>query len=139
MTELRIKADGKWYWGENEIIRPEILQLFASHLIHEDPGYFVKMNGQTYPVTVEDAPFVVEAVWPEGDELQMRLADTRVLPFPPGEITLKTGSPYTTLQRSGDLKLSRAAFWQLSRYLQEKNGGYEFVFSDNRWPVQETG
>lgn len=138
MTELRIKADGKWYWGENEIIRPEILRLFASHLVYKDPyGYFVEINGQAYPVTVEDVPFVADAIWPEDNGLQMRLVDTRVLPLPPGEITIKGGSPYTTLQYPGDTKLSRAAFWQLSPYLREKSDSYEFTYGNKRWPIRE--
>ncbi|TDA70114.1 MAG: DUF1285 domain-containing protein [Clostridia bacterium] len=137
MTEMRIKADGKWYWGDNEIFRPEILRLFASHLVRRESGYFIEMNGQTYPVTVDDAPFVADAVWPEGAELQMRLVDTRVLPFPPGEIMLRDGKPYTSLDQPGDIRLSRAAFWQLAPYLQENDGSYEFTYGDKHWSVQE--
>lgn len=137
MTGLRIKENGRWYWGDAEIFRPEILTLFASHLVWREDGYFVEMQGQSFQVTVEDVPFVIDSVWEDGNHLRARLVDTREVAFPAGEIYLKQGKPYASLARPLDTKLSRNAYWQLSRFLDEHNGGYQIKWQDQIWPIRE--
>lgn len=137
MTELRIKEDGCWYWGDAKIFRPEILALFASHLVWKGDGYFVEMQGQSYPVTVEDVPFVIESIWEDGDHLHARLVDTREVAFPGGEIYLKQGKPYVSLTRPLDTKLSRNAYWQLSRFIDDHDGKYQIKWQGQSWPIRE--
>ncbi|MBC7342234.1 MAG: DUF1285 domain-containing protein [Clostridia bacterium] len=122
--ELRIGADGEWYWEGNHITRSDVLSIFVHHLErHQDGSYWVSYKGQSYPVTVEDVPFWAEAVEevkangaPAG--LKVRLKGGREVELPEGTIELAAdGTPYLSLFGVRDTKLSRSAYWQLSRYL----------------------
>ncbi|NLB88812.1 MAG: DUF1285 domain-containing protein, partial [Syntrophomonadaceae bacterium] len=42
-TEIRIKKDGKWYFGGSEMFRRNILNVLAAHIVKdENDNYFIK-------------------------------------------------------------------------------------------------
>ncbi|MHB1127672.1 MAG: DUF1285 domain-containing protein [Bacillota bacterium] len=131
--ELKIAQDGKWYWEGNQLTRMDIVQLFAEHLQQVGDGYAVCYKGQSYPVIIEDVPFVVTSFNEAGERLGAMLADGREVDFKPGVISLVNGTPYFSLFWPNDTKLSREAFWQLHRYLQEIDGVYRLRYNDQCW------
>jgi hypothetical protein len=73
--DMRIAADGTWYYLKTPIGRPALVKLFASVLKREADKYFLVTPVEKCGITVEDAPFLA---------VEMRVADEtggRVLHF----------------------------------------------------------
>src|SRR5512138_2232136 len=56
--DMRIAADGTWYYLKTPIGRPALVQLFASVLKREADKYFLVTPVEKCGITVDDAPFV---------------------------------------------------------------------------------
>jgi hypothetical protein len=56
--DMRIAADGTWYYLKTPIGRPALVKLFASVLKHEDGRYYLVTPVEKCGITVEDAPFL---------------------------------------------------------------------------------
>src|SRR5580765_1802698 len=58
--DMRIAADGTWFYLKTPIGRPALVKLFASVLWREDEKYFLKTPVEKVGITVDDAPFLAE-------------------------------------------------------------------------------
>jgi len=56
--DLRIAADGTWYYRGSPIGRPALVKLFASILKREGERYFLVTPAEKCGIVVEDAPFL---------------------------------------------------------------------------------
>jgi hypothetical protein len=57
-SDIRIDADGVWFYRGTEMIRREIIDLFYQHLRQDESGHYViEIGQQRYPVDVEDTAF----------------------------------------------------------------------------------
>jgi hypothetical protein len=56
--DLRIAADGTWYYLKTPIGRPALVRLFASVLKREGEKYFLVTPVEKVGITVDDAPFL---------------------------------------------------------------------------------
>src|SRR3974377_96483 len=56
--DLRIGADGTWYYLKTPIGRPALVKLFASVLKREGDKYFLVTPVEKCGITVDDAPFL---------------------------------------------------------------------------------
>src|SRR3954468_13780755 len=70
--DMRIAADGTWYYLKTPIGRPALVQLFASVLRREGEKYFLVTPVEKCGITVDDAPFLAV-------ELKVEVADQRPL------------------------------------------------------------
>src|SRR3990172_2763404 len=55
---MRIAADGTWFYQKTPIGRPALVKLFASVLKREDDRYFLVTPVEKCGIVVEDAPFL---------------------------------------------------------------------------------
>jgi len=122
--DMRIAADGTWYYLKTPIGRPALVKLFASVLKREGDDYFLVTPVEKCGLQVEDAPFVA---------VELKVADRdagRVLNFrtnvdewiacgsehelrfdpEPGTGGLK---PYLHVRRGLWAKVTRALFFDL--------------------------
>jgi uncharacterized protein len=122
--DMRIAADGTWYYLKTPIGRPALVKLFASVLKREGDDYFLVTPVEKCGLRVEDAPFVA---------VELKVADRdagRVLNFrtnvdewiacgsehelrfdpEPGTGGLK---PYLHVRRGLWAKVTRALFFDL--------------------------
>jgi hypothetical protein len=66
--DMRIAADGTWYYLKTPIGRPALVKLFASVLKREGDDYFLVTPVEKCGIQVEDAPFLaVELKVTDGD------------------------------------------------------------------------
>lgn len=67
--DMRIAADGTWFYLGTPVGRPALVKLFSSVLWREENRYFLKTPVEKVGITVEDAPFqaVEMAVTGEGE------------------------------------------------------------------------
>src|ERR1700733_8744918 len=73
--DMRIAADGTWFYQKTPIGRPAMVKLFASVLKREGDRYFLVTPVEKCGIAVDDAPFL--AVEMQVDESQ----DGKVLRF----------------------------------------------------------
>jgi hypothetical protein len=132
--DMRIAADGTWFYLKTPIGRPELVKLFASVLKREGDRYFLVTPVEKCGITVEDVPFVavelrLEARGP-GQTLHFRTnvddwvacgAD-HALRFTPEE---GTGGlrPYLHVRRDLWARVKRALFFDLVDLGEEREVG----------------
>lgn len=56
--DMRIAADGTWFYGGTPIGRPALVRLFASVLTREGARFVLKTPAEKIGITVDDAPFL---------------------------------------------------------------------------------
>ena len=129
--DMRIAADGTWYYLKTPIGRPALVKLFASVLKREGDDYFLVTPVEKCGLQVEDAPFVaVELKVADGDAGQVLNFRTNVdewiacgsahqLRFDPESGTggLK---PYLHVRRGLWAKLTRSLFFDLVALGEER-------------------
>jgi hypothetical protein len=64
--DMRIAADGTWFYLKTPIGRPALVKLFASVLWREGDKYFLKTPVEKVGITVDDAPFTAVEMKAEG-------------------------------------------------------------------------
>lgn len=129
--DMRIAADGTWYYLKTPIGRPALVKLFASVLKREGDDYFLVTPVEKCGLQVEDAPFVaVELKATDGDAGRVLNFRTNVdewiacgsahqLRFDPepGTGGLK---PYLHVRRGLWAKLTRSLFFDLVALGEER-------------------
>ena len=129
--DMRIGADGTWYYLKTPIGRPALVKLFASVLKREGDKYFLVTPVEKCGITVDDAPFLAVELKVEpsasgrvlnfrtnvGDWVQCGPANA--LRFEPETATggLK---PYLHVRRDLWAKVTRALFFDLVELGEER-------------------
>jgi uncharacterized protein len=137
--DMRIAADGTWYYLKTPIGRPALVKLFASVLKREGDDYFLVTPVEKCGIEVEDAPFLaVELQVAQSDAGQVLRFRTNVdewitcgaehqLRFDPEPVTggLK---PYLHVRRGLWAKVTRSLFFDLVALGQEREIEGEAMF-----------
>jgi uncharacterized protein len=137
--DMRIAADGTWYYLKTPIGRPALVKLFASVLKREGDKYFLVTPVEKCGIEVEDAPFLaVEldvAERPEGRVLNFRTnVDDWVACGPEHALRFEreagTGGlkPYLHVRRDLWAKVTRALFFDLVALGEERDVGGKPMF-----------
>jgi len=134
--DMRIAADGTWFYLGTPIGRPALVRLFASVLKREDGKYFLVTPVEKIGIVVEDAPFLaVELQVENSGVLRFRTnvddwvdcdAD-HALRFEPETATggLK---PFLHVRRDLWAKVTRALFYDLVERGEERDVGGRAMF-----------
>jgi hypothetical protein len=137
--DMRIAADGNWFYQKTPIGRPALVKLFASVLKREGDHYFLVTPVEKCGITVDEAPFIaVELAVEEPDAAAAPPAGRRVLRFrtnvddwvtcgsdnplrfdpEPGTGGLK---PFLHVRRDLWAKVTRALFYDLVELGEERD------------------
>jgi hypothetical protein len=65
--DMKIAADGTWFYQKTPIGRPALVKLFASILKREDDNYFLVTPVEKVGIRVDDAPFMAVEMQTEQD------------------------------------------------------------------------
>src|SRR5438067_13771817 len=65
--DMRIAADGTWFYLKTPIGRHALVKLFASVLWREGTKYFLKTPAEKVGITVDDAPFTAVEMKVDGE------------------------------------------------------------------------
>ncbi|MGC1464724.1 MAG: DUF1285 domain-containing protein [Pseudolabrys sp.] len=135
--DMRIAADGTWFYLKTPIGRPALVQLFASVLKREGEKYFLVTPVEKVGIIVEDAPFLA---------VEMRVArDPQILEFRTNvddwvicdaEHALRFThdaangglKPYLHVRRDLWAKVTRALFYDLVDLGEEREVGGKRMF-----------
>jgi len=150
--DMRISADGTWFYQKTPIGRPALVKLFASILKREGDKYFLVTPVEKVGLIVVDAPFLaVELKVEDGEHGQVLKFRTNVddwvaagpdhaLRFEP-EADTGGLKPYLHVRRDLWAKVTRALFYDLVERGEEReidgnakfgvaSGGAFFVMAD---------
>src|ERR1700732_2843172 len=72
--DMRIAADGTWFYQKTPIGRPALVKLFASVLKREANKYYLVTPVEKCGIAVDDAPFLAVELRIEHDPVGPRLA-----------------------------------------------------------------
>jgi uncharacterized protein len=137
--DLRIAADGTWYYLKTPIGRPALVKLFASVLKREGDRYYLVTPVEKCGIVVDEAPFLAVELAverkPPGQVLHFRTnvddwvacgAD-HALRFAP---EARTGGvrPYLHVRAGLWAKVTRALFYDLAALGEEREVGGERMF-----------
>jgi uncharacterized protein len=122
--DMRIAADGTWFYMKTPIGRPALVKLFASVLKREGDNYFLVTPVEKCGITVDDAPFLAVELnvenGAEGRVLHFRTnVDDWVACGPQHALRFEpeagTGGlkPYLHVRRDLWAKVTRALFFDL--------------------------
>jgi hypothetical protein len=122
--DMRIAADGTWYYLGTPIGRPALVKLFSSVLKREGDKHFLVTPVEKCGISVEDAPFLAVELQaergPDGQILHFRTnVDDWVTCGPGHGLRFVTDpatqglKPYLHVRRDLWAKVSRAVFYDL--------------------------
>lgn len=137
--DMRIAADGTWFYQKTPIGRPALVRLFASVLKKEGDKYFLVTPVEKVGIKVDDVPFMaVEMTVGEDDKgrrmLTFRTNVDDIIAAGPGhalrfapEVTggLK---PYLHVRRDLWARVTRALFYDLVALGEEREVGGTTMF-----------
>jgi len=132
--DMRIAADGTWFYQKTPIGRPALVRLFASVLKREGDRYFLVTPVEKCGIAVDDAPFLAIQLQVEGappartlrfvtnvDDL-VPCGPDHPLRFEP-EIATGGLKPYLHVRRNLWAKVTRALFYDLVELGEERDVG----------------
>ncbi|MFL6974736.1 MAG: DUF1285 domain-containing protein [Xanthobacteraceae bacterium] len=137
--DMRIAADGTWFYLKTPIGRPALVKLFASVLKREGDHYYLVTPVEKCGIVVDDAPFLaVEMRVEEGDAARTLHFRTNVddwvacgaghaLRFEP-ESHSGGLKPYLHVRRELWAKVTRALFYDLVELGEERDVGGARMF-----------
>jgi hypothetical protein len=137
--DMRIAADGTWFYLGTPIGRPALVKLFASVLKREGGAYFLVTPVEKVGIRVDDVPFTaVEmtiANGPAGRVLNLRTNVDDWIACGPDhrlrfEAEARTGGlkPYLHVRRDLWAKVTRTLFYDLVALGEERDVGGERMF-----------
>jgi hypothetical protein len=139
--DMKIAADGTWFYQKTPIGRPALVKLFASVLKREGDKYFLVTPVEKVGILVEDAPFLAVELTVVGPEQNVLLTVLRfrtnvddVVDAGPGHALRfepeATGGlkPYLHVRRDLWAKVTRALFYDLVERGEEREVGGKAMF-----------
>ncbi|HWE79910.1 MAG TPA: DUF1285 domain-containing protein [Pseudolabrys sp.] len=150
--DMRIAADGTWYYQKTPIGRLALVKLFASVLKKEGDNYFLVTPVEKVGLKVDDVPFLAVEMSAGRDDQgrQMLTFRTNV----DDEVTVGSGHglrfepevagglrPYLHVRRDLWAKVTRALFYDLVALGEERDSGGKRMFGiasgDEFFPMAE--
>jgi hypothetical protein len=137
--DMRIAADGTWFYLKTPIGRAPLVKLFSSVLKREGDKYFLVTPVEKCGIVVEDAPFLAVELRVEqnaaGQVLHFRTNVDEWVVCGPGhrlrfERQAATGGlkPYLHVRRDLWALVTRALFYDLVELGEERDVGGELMF-----------
>ena len=130
--DLRIKADGRWYYRGSEIVRARIVKLFGSVLrLQTDGNYFLITPQLKYPIRVDEAPFQAVELKRQGVGREQKLIfrtnlDEVVIADSSHPIHVRIaadGQPSPTVEVRDGLraKITRSVYYELAQMVVDED------------------
>lgn len=129
-NEIKIDKEGSWFYNNAPIVNRNVFLLFCKHL-EKDPrgGYRLRIDRETCPVTVEDAPFVVVDAVRDKDNLKIQLNDETVETLDLKTFYIAAGNvPYCTVKNGAfRARFLRKAYYRIAEYFEQDGEDSFFI------------
>jgi hypothetical protein len=144
---IRIASDGRWYYHNSEIRRPEMVQLFSTILRRDGDRHFLVTPVERLSIVVDDAPFVAVDLEARGAaEAQCLVFLTNVGDVVAADtdhtIALRGNGararPYVLVRDGLEALIARSVYYRLADLATTGPGGSLGVWSNSAFFVLET-
>ena len=145
---ITIDKEGRWYHKGAEMIHREFIRLFYENMELDSRGrYIIDWKGQRCYVDVEDTAFVVrrvayqEKVDDGGNErFILSLSDDTQEDLVPETLWVgRDNVLYCSVKnRSFPARFTRAAYYQLTEYVEEEDGAYCLVLNGRKNRISQS-
>src|SRR5512136_615292 len=143
---IRIDKDGVWYYNGNEIFRHEIVRYFSQNLKRDEAGrYLIELEHDSCYLEVEDAPFVVKAVYrctgrTDNEEcIILLLSDQSIEELDPDSLWAgKDNVLYCSVKENVFVaRFSRASYYQIAEFIEygDDEGEYFISLNGKHFPI----
>jgi hypothetical protein len=143
--DMRIAADGTWFYNGTPIGRPALVRLFST-ILRKDPERFVLVTPvERVGIVVEDAPFIgIDAERTETQSgpviaITTNVGDTFALGSDhPLRFTPETTGghrPYVLVRGALEAKIARPVFYRMVEWAEERDGQIGLVSSGVFFPI----
>ncbi len=138
--DIRIDKEGVWYYKGNEIFRDEIVRFFYQNLKKDETGrYLIELDDDRCYLEVEDAPFVVRAIYKRtaqsGNEecINLLLSDQSVERLNCDSLwAAKDNVLYCSVKKNAFVaRFSRASYYQIAEFIECSDGEDGYFISLN--------
>ena len=146
--DMRIAADGTWFYNGTPIGRPALVRLFST-ILRKDPERFVLVTPvERVGIVVEDAPFIgidaerqdtqngplISIITNVGDVFE--LGPDHPLRFAPEA----TGGqrPYALVRGALEAKIARPVFYRMVEWAEEHDGQIGLVSQGTFFPIVDS-
>ena len=138
-SAMRIATDGRWYYHNSEIRRPEMVRLFSTILRRDGDRHYLVTPVERLTIDVEDAPFVAVDVEARGTgEAQCLVfltnVDDLVAADPDHPISLRgiepRARPYIVVRDALEALISRPVYYRLAELATPGPAGSFGVWSN---------
>ncbi len=129
---IRIDKEGIWHYKGNEMFRKDIVKLFYENLKRDESGgYYIELENDRASLEVEDAAYVVTAVYKfgstdEGNErISVLLSDETLEELNCGSLLIGEGNVlYCTVKAVGHkARFLRTSYYQIAQYFDYDEAG----------------
>jgi len=137
---IRIDKEGVWYYRGNEMFRKDIVKLFYENLKRDEQGnYYIELENDLASLEVEDAAYVVTAVYKlgsndEGNErISVLLNDETLEELDCGSLRIEDNNVlYCTVKPVGHkARFLRASYYQIAEYFDYDDAGDSYFLPLN--------
>jgi len=138
LPRLRIDREGVWFHDDAEVTHAGIVANLRENLQVDERGHYLQIGPARVPVEVEDAPFVVERVEAQGEQLVATLNDLSREPVALDTLRVdERGIPRCRVKDGRfDARLGRAATYQLLLHVVTDPGAEPaLVLGGRHYPV----
>ena len=125
--DMRITADGTWFYNGTPIGRPALVRLFSTILKREEGKHFLVTPVEKVGITVDDAPFLAVEMQREGASLRFRTnVDDWVTCDAAHRLRFDAGAedglvPYLHVRSDLWAKVTRAIYYDLVEIGEERD------------------
>jgi len=120
VQDITIKKNGKWYFGQAEMFRRQILNVLARNINRNPDGsYYIQMEDDCNPLIVEDVPYLATGIIEKELPWKLCLHDLQEMVLDHElKLYFKGDVPYISFHWEADTRLSRGVYWKLSEYFE---------------------
>ncbi len=130
---ISIRKNGRWYFGEAEMFRRNILNILACNIDKTDEGVFcIRMGEEESPLHCEDVPFLAHGITVEEDKLKLVFYDLQEMYLVDEmKVHFKGDVPYISYKWEADTRLSKGVYWKLFDIMDIRGDDVYIVPPDN--------
>jgi uncharacterized protein len=137
-SRMRIASDGRWYYRDSEIQRPEMVRLFSTILRRDGDATYLVTPAERLSIVIEDAPFLAVDLEASGEgvaQVLVFLTNVGDLVAADAEHPIELrgpqslARPYVVVRARLDALISRPVYYRLAELAIPGPDGQSGVWS----------
>jgi uncharacterized protein len=138
--KISFRRDGNWYTDDERIDNQRIALLFSRSLKrNQDGSYYLQVAEERAPVTVEDTPYVVKAVYEDDGDFVIVTNDDEHEPLDPASLEVGRSNVLYCRVKGGAFpaRFLRTAYYHLSNnFFTDEGETFSLVVRGRRYPIK---